>query len=171
MSTDPHQVLRRGARPLGWDQLDETQQNGFRFLTAALCEAASLVTTYTQTRRGRSFFELGRDPGSQTLVLSGDRGTGKTSLLMTLQEATIRCSEWGTPLESEGRNEQTTLNDLQKAVLLNVFGTSSASHEITAPDGRIRAVDPGRRPHGLVNHSASVSGAEFGSGATAKATL
>ena len=82
--------LRAEARSASWDELDHHQREAFKHIASMLNETLQdLQNTKSQPNasRGSSFKAL-RDKSSRIAFLSGARGTGKTTLLLSLEEAT-----------------------------------------------------------------------------------
>lgn len=81
-------LLRREARPILREQLTRSQQNGLHFLLTALSEAWHKAQTGVDPAElsSQTFLETKSTDGGFCLMVSGDRGTGKTSLVLTLQE-------------------------------------------------------------------------------------
>jgi hypothetical protein len=106
-SRDPQQgdrpglgsLLRPEARPLAYQQLDQQQQQAFRRLVALLEGATSRDRAASPRPRaggvGRPspniFLDHARS--SRTILVSGRRGTGKTTLLLSLADALTSGSE------------------------------------------------------------------------------
>ncbi|MCA9202133.1 MAG: hypothetical protein KDA59_03775 [Planctomycetales bacterium] len=88
--------IRREARPLLWRYLDESQRDAFADVVALLSEAAAETQSesYRVRRDSRRQYLLGRNRSNNIMLLSGDRGTGKTTLLMTLQRSIFESREW-----------------------------------------------------------------------------
>lgn len=81
-------LLRREARPTQPEQLTRSQQNALRFLLMALSEALEKARNDVNLSdmASQSFLDVKGADGGLCLMVSGDRGTGKTSLVLTLQK-------------------------------------------------------------------------------------
>jgi|GEM_PF-4649443 len=81
-------ALRREACPLGYADLDEKQKEGFDRIVAALNEAVELLEPASAKRKplARSWnpWKPKTDKRSNLLFLSGERGTGKTTLMLSM---------------------------------------------------------------------------------------
>ncbi len=75
--------LRPEARPFNWSLLNRSQQEAFRHIVAAMGE-----TVKATSRRELEDAPSRLDPfrSNQTLLVTGDRGMGKSSLLLSLQQ-------------------------------------------------------------------------------------
>jgi hypothetical protein len=80
--------LRREAQPLHWSQLDITQQGAFTEIVQLLHDAVRLLDMKAPEPKDMS----GRT--SRVALISGDRGTGKTSLMCSLKAATREQTWW-----------------------------------------------------------------------------
>src|SRR6266542_3016278 len=84
--------LRPEARPSHPDRLDAEQRQAFDQVVKHLLEAADRLQLREPASRYEARAEpanwLSRDRSSQLLFLSGGRGTGKTTVLMSLLDAT-----------------------------------------------------------------------------------
>jgi hypothetical protein len=82
---DERSPLRPEARPVAFKDLDRLQQDRFRttvaLLKAGVSEAGKGIHVHTQD----PFLEQERS--SRTVLISGGRGTGKTTLLLSLADA------------------------------------------------------------------------------------
>lgn len=86
--------LRPEARPLPFNDLTATQQQAFREVVELLCDAVDVLPSEGReaaprarqpARRGRPL--LDHDRKAQMLFLSGERGTGKSTVLLSLMAA------------------------------------------------------------------------------------
>lgn len=82
--------LRPEARPLTWQSFTPSQQDAFRRIVGYLAAAVDQIPDHSDSAKddeGDSFGPL--DPGrsNNVIMLSGKRGTGKTSLLLTLYQS------------------------------------------------------------------------------------
>lgn len=78
-------ILRPEALPLDWDRLTESQQDAFGRIAGWLAAAVDELPNPRSGERNRRDAVLSRRTSGVCLV-SGDRGTGKTSLLLTLKD-------------------------------------------------------------------------------------
>lgn len=82
--------VRPEARPLGWASLDEAQKNAFRRLLQLLMECISgLPKSEPCVGNTRGNPWLDPDKSSRTAFLTGGRGTGKTTVMLTLYNACL----------------------------------------------------------------------------------
>jgi predicted ATPase len=81
--------LRPEARPADWRSLDEAQQKAFRQVVERATEAIETIPDPKLRREARleSTHWLSEDRTSRTVFLSGARGTGKTTVMMSLIKA------------------------------------------------------------------------------------
>jgi len=100
----PTRKLRPEALPLPWERLSETQQRAFEVIVGWLAEAIANLRHDEQGAHDRRY-STNRDRAlplrigerrSAVGLISGQRGTGKTSLMLSLMDATCgrrdRCS-------------------------------------------------------------------------------
>ena len=92
--------LRPEAMPFSWDSLHESQKEGFRRIVGAMAQAARMIERASlagagSTAKSGSTAAEDSQRTSHTLLLSGERGTGKTSVLFTV-ERTINNAKWRT---------------------------------------------------------------------------
>src|SRR4051812_24870781 len=84
------QILRAEARPAQWGSLYATQQDAVRLIVQMICEAIDRVDEegHSDSRggSGRVSDWLQKNRASQLAFLVGGRGTGKTTVLATLDE-------------------------------------------------------------------------------------
>lgn len=89
-------MIRPEARPLDWAELDQAQQNATRRVLALLQEAVADLAPerqrYGVNDQRDSAFPLDHDRSSRIALLSGERGTGKTTVLLSLKQLTERKS-------------------------------------------------------------------------------
>jgi hypothetical protein len=84
-------LLRQEARPLSWDDLDDAQRDALTTIVAMLDGAVEGIRkparglAADRGRRTRSDLKLDRTRSSRLVFLSGDRGTGKTTVFLSLQ--------------------------------------------------------------------------------------
>ena len=83
--------LRPEARPIPFERMDAQQQGGVRRIISLLTSAAQAVPTERSPHvsdlmvaRSQPFIDSSRSSG--TILVSGERGTGKTTLLLSLAE-------------------------------------------------------------------------------------
>jgi hypothetical protein len=94
-------VLRPEARPFGWYSLNDTQKDAFTTIIGAMHEAVQGIDQTQKQRETVSTIDKFRS--SQTILLTGARGTGKTSLLLSLQHC---LQDWeGWMAEGETQND------------------------------------------------------------------
>src|SRR5262245_59913107 len=83
--------LRPEARAGAWVDLDEVQQRAFKDIVRMIGEA--IVDLQSHTLKNDSARDptawVSRNRSSRTAFLSGGRGTGKTTLLLSIIEATV----------------------------------------------------------------------------------
>lgn len=89
-------VLRPEARRLSWSMLTESQKSAFDAVVTALARTIVELDAEQKnpSRDLKSAFETAQTTSNQTYLLSGDRGTGKSSLYWTLKRATIDGVPW-----------------------------------------------------------------------------
>lgn len=92
-TSDVGSVLRPEARPLQWRHLDESQRRAFVRIVHSLDDAIHSLDRHPR-RLESSLFERSQHRRNQVMLLSGDRGTGKTCSLLSLERCCIRASEW-----------------------------------------------------------------------------
>lgn len=79
--------LRPEARPVGFDKLDSEQQRAYERILESIIEALPPAeSSGAQTPRGRQQDRLQEDRSSRLVFLSGARGTGKTTVLLSLRK-------------------------------------------------------------------------------------
>ena len=80
---------RLEALPLGWDALSDSQQETVSDVASWLVDALAAVPQGRSNARGTSSQapRLDRNRFSQIAFVDGDRGTGKSSVLLTLMGA------------------------------------------------------------------------------------
>src|SRR5262245_6091115 len=84
--------LRPEARPAEWGKLDAGQKKAFQRLVELIAEAIGDLPE-KQSRvvpPGDPYTRLSQSKSSRTAFLSGGRGTGKTTVLLSLRRATER---------------------------------------------------------------------------------
>ena len=87
--TGAQAYLRPEAKPFSWKSLYKSQRVAFSDIIDALIDAVADVDRAEHDRAG---YEAGRS--NHTVLLSGDRGMGKTSLMYSLQQALDPNSDW-----------------------------------------------------------------------------
>ncbi len=80
--------LRTEARPAKWDDLDTTQKEAFEVILQMIKEAVADLPRSRAHEFSDKVDWLSTSRSSRTVVLSGGRGTGKTTLLASLINAT-----------------------------------------------------------------------------------
>ncbi|TAN67307.1 MAG: hypothetical protein EPN17_11390 [Methylobacter sp.] len=90
--------LRIEAIPLTWDSLSEFQRNAVEAVSKCLVDAIDAVPS--KDRQDHSIPKLDRNRRSQLVFIDGDRGTGKSSVLLTLQDLKEMTKDSGTLPES-----------------------------------------------------------------------
>jgi hypothetical protein len=114
-------MLRPEARPLEFDELDQQQQDGFRRVVDLLASAASAVRGLEDVRSGQTgkrgpFIE--QDRSSRTVLVSGQRGTGKTTLALSLTEAFQSTASLSNATDAlNDRDLARTIGDLRKRLV------------------------------------------------------
>jgi hypothetical protein len=91
-----NRILRPEARPFSWAQLHDSQRDAFERILAAMAEAVAQLKKRSERDRrplARQDVFLAKEKTNQVLLLSGERGTGKTSVLLTIQAA-LTDPEW-----------------------------------------------------------------------------
>lgn len=88
--------LRSEAQPLFWWSMGTTQRAAFQRLVKWLCESLKEFDQPTVSLNSRAFFEAQLNRRNKTFTVSGERGTGKLSMLHTLARATTEsvASTW-----------------------------------------------------------------------------
>jgi hypothetical protein len=125
-------ILRPEARHLSWQQFDRSQRGAFCFVIKALAESVCHLDDYCRVsaakrNRQHAFFEEGDYAHNQTLLIDGERGTGKTSLLMSVQKALIRYKDWAADfarLKNENPDAKTIEEYQEVEPLITGSGTS-----------------------------------------------
>ena len=87
--------LRPEARPADWESLDEVQQDAFSSVVRTLGEAINNLSDESASYRYGSeklHSLVSFERASRTLFISGARGTGKTTVLVTLIRSSIEGS-------------------------------------------------------------------------------
>lgn len=81
---------RLEALPLGWDALSDTQREAVSYVASWLIDALAAIPRGRGDTRGTSSHvpRLDRNRFSQIAFVDGDRGTGKSSVLLTLIDLT-----------------------------------------------------------------------------------
>jgi hypothetical protein len=82
--------LRPEARPIGWEVLNEAQKGAFRKIVTLLSDALPPSSRQEEAASGvrRGVDEwLSDDRSSRTIFLDGGRGSGKTTILLSLMQA------------------------------------------------------------------------------------
>jgi hypothetical protein len=82
--------LRPEARPLDWKSLDPEQRNAFREIVAWLNTAVSDLQSRNAREGGDHESWLDLERSSRILMLSGERGSGKTTALLSVIQACLR---------------------------------------------------------------------------------
>jgi hypothetical protein len=82
--------LRPEARAFTWEKLTESQRDAFDELSSALSTAVNAIAS----RPARSWSSVDELRNNQTIMLAADRGMGKTSLMLSLQDAIRPDSTW-----------------------------------------------------------------------------
>src|SRR5262245_46939814 len=85
-------MLRPEARPLDWERLDKSQQTAVEQIVHLMDEAVSQIP-HDRTKGKESggtggSFRLDDDRASRIVLLSGERGTGKTTVLLSIKRLT-----------------------------------------------------------------------------------
>lgn len=95
MKSANHGALRREARPFAFADLSGIQRSAFKGIAGAMLEAIDALAPMHKTdrRTSRPAIELDDDRLAQIFLLSGDRGTGKTSVMLSLYRACTH-REW-----------------------------------------------------------------------------
>ncbi|MDA1050040.1 MAG: hypothetical protein O3C40_06120 [Planctomycetota bacterium] len=123
-------ILRGEAQPFQWRSLNDGQRRAFQRIVLALYESVQRLSRVAshQDAGELSFYERVRDDVNQTLLLSGDRGTGKTSLLVSIARAMIHASEWDEEIRSyENARGTKGLTDMGRP---STQGSDAASYNI-----------------------------------------
>ena len=100
--SDIHDQIRPEARPIGWSTMDLQQQHVFRRVVEMISEAIrSLPKSDRRSGASPSLNDpadwISRDRSTKTVFLSGGRGSGKSSVLLSLIEATLLESQVSFP--------------------------------------------------------------------------
>lgn len=82
---EPH-ILRPEARPFTYEELHRSQREAFEKIIAAMAEAARNLDKRGQADSFGDAASTDRKRSNRTLLLSGERGTGKTSVLLTVRD-------------------------------------------------------------------------------------
>ncbi len=82
--------LRAEARPADWKDLDTTQKDAFKMVVKMIGEAIEQLPKGPPPPQLPDPFQLTQSLStSQTAFLSGDRGTGKTTVMLSIVKATV----------------------------------------------------------------------------------
>lgn len=97
--------IRPEARPLGWSKMDLQQQQAFRRVVEMIEEATRSLPKGDQRSGASPSLNdpadwISRDRSTKTVFLSGGRGSGKSSVLLSLIEATLLESKVSFPEET-----------------------------------------------------------------------
>ena len=79
--------LRPEARSVPWRQLDGEQRRAVKRMISLLNESVSDLTNAGERGASKTEFVLDGDRTSRIAFLSGERGTGKTTVLLSIKEA------------------------------------------------------------------------------------
>ena len=88
MSNNKKTLLRPEARPYNWESLNHSQQKAFERIVALMINAVQDI----DQRDSQS--KLTQIRSNQTILLTGDRGMGKTSLMLSLMAAVTERAEF-----------------------------------------------------------------------------
>ena len=91
-------VLRREAQWLTWDAMSHSQREAFARILRAFADAVSMTDTLeklSDRHPPEAFFEASPERANKTILVTGKRGTGKSSLLMALARATRQTESGG----------------------------------------------------------------------------
>ena len=95
------EALRPEARPFAWERMDAHQQKSFVQIVRGLTQAVNNVDVGSTTHDPlRDVYHVERSRTNHIMLVSGDRGTGKTSLVLTLLRATIEADAWKSEIDS-----------------------------------------------------------------------
>ncbi len=96
-------VLRRESHWLTWSGMTTSQQEAFGSIVHAFRDAVERSDQIAKKRKtpDQAFFDAPPERPNKTLLITGDRGTGKSSLLMSLAHATVR--DWRPILRTDRR--------------------------------------------------------------------
>ncbi|MBT5310719.1 MAG: hypothetical protein HOL38_03970, partial [Verrucomicrobia bacterium] len=101
---------------MDWSYLNKSQQEAFRRSLYVIEEAVEGLPT-TQESPLAELIDVGRE--SRSVFLSGDRGSGKTSVLLSLMAYTLPYRSGLTPPDYKSTNDrfETALNKMKKRVV------------------------------------------------------
>ncbi len=127
MSSEYKGVLRQEARPFHWEDLNQSQKDAFERIVETLEEAIAALDgrKNLSDRRGSDWNPLSLDPDrfARSAFLSGARGTGKTSVLLSLFSVlsnfekekgkffSSRKGASGNEKQKSNRSEETNMDD------------------------------------------------------------
>lgn len=98
--------LRPEARPFSWAALNDTQRTAFATIARAMAEAVQALDRPSPSSPSPGSPFLDKDRSNQTLFLCGGRGTGKTSLLLSLQHCVAEAKTWTEEIDAEERHRK-----------------------------------------------------------------
>jgi predicted AAA+ superfamily ATPase len=82
--------IRPEARPVKWEKLNEAQQEAFEHMVNLIAEDIERLPGYSSQEPDTQdpFGWLDKDRANRLVFLHGKRGTGKTTILVSLVKAT-----------------------------------------------------------------------------------
>jgi hypothetical protein len=110
-------VLRYEANSISTNLLSDSQKQAFEQIVRSLAEAVSDLKKRTDAEKQGSSHAIDSDRKSRTVMISGDRGTGKTTLMLTLQNSILNLDPEKNKLEKVKESCKTELNSIRGRVV------------------------------------------------------
>jgi hypothetical protein len=110
-------TLRYEANSIPSQYLSNSQKRAFEQIVELLAEAVSDVKERNQSEAQTHFPVIDADRKSRTVMISGDRGTGKTSLMLTLQQAITKSISDDNPIDRFGDRTKKDLLKIRNRVV------------------------------------------------------
>lgn len=115
-------LLRPGAQPFSWKDLDPNQQEAFKKILDLIYEVWQGVNKTTDQEEQSYPWKIYKKRRDQVILLSGNRGTGKTSVMLSLIHA-IRHSD--KKLSDYPKDIKSKIQELQNTIFLEPLDMSS----------------------------------------------
>lgn len=143
--TEKHIRRRLEAVPFTWDRLTPTQQSAVNDIAGCFLDALGAIDDPTRGVKAPSD-PLDRDRRSQLAFIDGDRGTGKSSVLLTLRDLTSGRREVSNALPAQVRGLKSQAQRIVWLETLDMEPLTSDTNLFAAILVRIANVfDPGSR--------------------------
>jgi hypothetical protein len=110
-------VLRYEANSISTNLLSDSQKQAFEQIVRSLAEAVSDLKNRTDAEKQGTSHAIDSDRKSRTVMISGDRGTGKTTLMLTLQNSILNLDPEKNKLENVRESCKTELNSIRGRVV------------------------------------------------------